>query len=198
MQITNHTLTIDSVSIDLPKLAVDTTVHVWTVPTEYRGNGYFVSAQIPGQPMEIPACDGRETVYLGKLALEADAAAALQAAKDAATQAARDSCQTVLASLATRFSDLERQTWERQLAEAAAILQDAAPTKAKYPVIGGIIEVTGESFSDFAMAVQANNEAWSAASANVIGQRQKLVAQIKACETIADVTAVETTITLPS
>lgn len=129
---------------------------------------------------------------------EAYAAAQVQAAKDVAIQAARDSCQAALVSLATRFSDLERQTWERQLAEATAILQDAEPTKAKYPVIGGIIEVTGETFSDFAMAVQANNEAWSAASAGIIGQRQKLVAQIKAATTVAEVAAVGTTITLPS
>lgn len=148
-------------------------------------------------PPELADGVWRQTWVVSEIPAE-EYAAKVTAAKDAAIQAAKDSCQAVLVSLATRFSDLERQTWERQLAEATAILQDTAPTKAKYPVIGGIIEVTGETFSDFAMAVQANNEAWSAASANIIGQRQKLVAQIKAATTVAGVAAVGTTIILPS
>lgn len=122
----------------------------------------------------------------------------LDALKAAAIETARDNCQAALASLASRFSDLERQTWSAQLAEAEAILQDTSPTAEKYPVIGGIIAVTGETFAAFAMAVQANNEAWSATSANIIGQRQSLVAKIKDCSKPSELRVLDLSVTVPA
>ncbi len=122
----------------------------------------------------------------------------LDALKAAAIETARDNCQAALASLASRFSDLERQTWSAQLAEAEAILQDTSPTAEKYPMIGGIIAVTGETFAAFAMAVQANNEAWSATSANIIGQRQSLVAKIKDCSKPSELRVLDLSVTVPA
>lgn len=57
MRIENHRLITESATIDLPHLAMPTTVHVWTVPTEYRAEGLFVAIQHPGEPEEVPACD---------------------------------------------------------------------------------------------------------------------------------------------
>jgi len=122
----------------------------------------------------------------------------MDALKTAAIETARDNCQAALAALASRFSDLERQTWSAQLAEAEAILQDTSPTAEKYPVIGGIIAVTGETFAAFAMAVQANNEAWSATSANIIGQRQSLVAKIKNCSKPSKLRELDLSVTVPA
>lgn len=84
MQIINHQLQVAGAVVDLPKLAVGATAHVWTVPTVYRDNGYFVSVQSAGEPLEIPACDGREVEYLGSLPLEAATEAVLEAEKVAA------------------------------------------------------------------------------------------------------------------
>lgn len=88
MQIIDHTLTIGETTVDLPRLSMDATVHAWTVPVAYRDNGYFVSVQPTGHPMEIPACDGRDAQYLGSAPLPADpavvAAEALAGAKAAA------------------------------------------------------------------------------------------------------------------
>lgn len=196
MQITDHTLTINSVSIDLPKLAVDATVHVWTVPVAYQSNGYFVSVQVPGQPMEIPACDGREIAYLGSLPLEADAGAELAQAQKDAISAAASALDAALAPYAARFGVLERETWGAQLAEAKAIMADPTLTADQYPAIAGIIAVTGETAGDFAAAVIKNNEDWLRIAANAAGQRQKIVAQIKTCTTVAEVEAVSTAITV--
>jgi hypothetical protein len=116
---------------------------------------------------------------------------------------AADACQAVLDPLAARFPGHETKTWEKQKAEAEAILAgDTDQTIEKYPTIGGIIAVTGEAWGAFAMAVDANNQRWTAVVANVAGQRQRFVAAIKAVAakdgaTVADVLAVDMTITLP-
>lgn len=57
MRIENHQIITETATIDLPCLAAPTTVHVWTVPTDYRPDGLFVSVQRPGEPEEVPACD---------------------------------------------------------------------------------------------------------------------------------------------
>lgn len=111
---------------------------------------------------------------------------------------AKAACDAVLATVADRFSDYERQTWNAQLAEAKALLADPTLTAASYPTIAGIIAVTGEGVGDFAAAVLKNDEDWTLASAHVIGQRQAAVARIKACDTVAAVLAVSLDIALPA
>jgi hypothetical protein len=118
-----------------------------------------------------------------------------QAARIAQAKAAADA---VLAPLATRFSDYERQTWGAQLAEAQAILADPALAADKYPTIAGIVAVTGESVADFAAAVLKNNEDWTRVTANVIGQRQALCAGVKACATLEEVLAFPVAVALPA
>lgn len=111
---------------------------------------------------------------------------------------AKSACDTVLAPLAARFSEYERQTWGAQLSEAKALLADPTLTAASHPTIAGIIAVTGEAAADFAAAVLKNDEDWTLTSANVIGQRQAIVAKIKDCDTVAAVLAVDVSITLPA
>lgn len=69
LTIQNTTLTIalaaGLVHTNLPAVAVDSTVHAWAVPTDYRADGVFVSVQTPGQPQEVPACDFAACTYLG-------------------------------------------------------------------------------------------------------------------------------------
>lgn len=94
--IVDHQLRIDDVAIDIPRLATAALVHAWSVPTTYRDNGYFVAVQAAGQPLEIPACDGRDAQYLGQISLEADAEAVLAGEKAAACgrlNAKRDALQ---------------------------------------------------------------------------------------------------------
>lgn len=62
--INNQLLAEDGVTViaELPKLAHDTTVNVWAVPTEYQENGYFVATG-----NVIPACDHDEPVFSEEL-----------------------------------------------------------------------------------------------------------------------------------
>ena len=94
LNIENHTLTIDDVTIDLPHLPKPATVKVWRVPTEYRENGVFVAVTVDGDPEEIPACDLTQCEFVGAGRLEAHPEAALQAAK------------------AERIADIKRQAAE--------------------------------------------------------------------------------------
>jgi hypothetical protein len=67
-------------AIALPTLAVASTVCVWAVPADYRADGLFISARIPGVAQDIPACDLAACTLLGELDLEPDATAVEAAA----------------------------------------------------------------------------------------------------------------------
>lgn len=120
----------------------------------------------------------------------------------ARTLEAAAAAQAALAPLAARFPEHETKTWPAQLAEAALILSDPEPSIEKYPAIGEIISVTGESWRDFALSVQANDAAWTKISCNVAGQRQKFVMELanvakKDGVTVADILAIPLSISLP-
>lgn len=80
--IIDQEMVIGEVRLPLPKLARDVVVHAWAVPVTYRETGYFVSMQMPGQPMELPACAAIDATYMGSLPMEADAETARAAALD--------------------------------------------------------------------------------------------------------------------
>ena len=74
MEIINHQLiNDDTVLAELPRLAVNALVRVWSVPTEYQESGYFVSAD-----NTIPACDHGDPVFIGELEADADAVIAAE------------------------------------------------------------------------------------------------------------------------
>jgi hypothetical protein len=80
LTITDHRLVITegatSTEIPLAKAAADSLVHAWSVPTDYRETGYFVSVQQTGKAREIPACDQNHANYLGSAEYPADPATA--------------------------------------------------------------------------------------------------------------------------
>jgi hypothetical protein len=184
--VTNGVATID--------IDVDGTTYSWTV------GGIVGIADVQSHlsaNADTYRADVRTALGMGRV-LEVVVEPTLAEAQAAAISAAAAACDAALAPLAARFGVLERLTWERQLAEAKAVLADPTLTADKYPTIAGIIAVTGETVADFAAAVLKNNEDWTAVSANVVGQRQALVARIKACTEPADVAAIPISITLPS
>jgi hypothetical protein len=155
-----------------------------------HGDGAVVNA--PTGCLILPVPDGTPVEIGQAWEVTVDEAVAARV-KEAAS-----ACSAVLAPLRARFSDGEELTWKAQLDEARAILADPDLPESDYPTIAGIIAETHEDKGTFAMAVVANNEAWTAATASAIGQRQAIVARIKACQTVADVLAADMTITLPT
>ncbi|WP_428562300.1 MAG: hypothetical protein ACP59X_21035 [Solidesulfovibrio sp. DCME] len=119
-------------------------------------------------------------------------------------------CDAVLTPLAARFPIWETKTWDKQLAEAKALLADPTLADAPnpdsddpekrvdhIPTIRGITAVTREDVGQFAISVLANDETWTAIVSNVAGQRQVFVARLNDCTTVADVLAVPLAISLP-
>lgn len=77
----NHVLIDGEPVSELPRIAVDTRVHVWSVPTDYRPDGLFIAIQRPGEPEEVPACDLRACRRLESMDYPADPGAVLDALK---------------------------------------------------------------------------------------------------------------------
>ena len=166
MQLTDHTLTIGGHTETIPTLAVDATVHAWSVPTTYRESGYYISVQQLGDPMDVPACDGRDVQYLGALALEADEGAkAAKVEEDLATAKAA-ACATIDARAeALRLTVLtpgagQMAAYQAKEAQAAAFLQDGTPTEVEYPDIFNEIGITADSAAEVAAAILAAAEKW--------------------------------------
>jgi hypothetical protein len=115
--ISDNTLTIDGAEITLTPQPVDTQVHAWSVPSHYRAGGYFVSVQAPGAPLERPACDSREALYLGAVEFPADADAALNAWR--ATQSISKLAARLTLQNNTAYAGEYANEWERSQAIAA-------------------------------------------------------------------------------
>uniref|UniRef100_I2Q2M3 DUF4376 domain-containing protein n=1 Tax=Desulfovibrio sp. U5L TaxID=596152 RepID=I2Q2M3_9BACT len=168
MQIVNHQLQIEDIVIDLPRLAVAAQVHAWAVPAAYRDNGHFVSVQVAGQPMEIPACDGRDAQYLGALALEADAGAALAAAK-AGAAARIDAQAEVLCNQVVTPGSAQMARYQRKEAiarsylaalTAGALPADEAARAEAYPAVFGEVGITADTPEAVARTIVAMADAW--------------------------------------
>lgn len=129
----------------------------------------------------------------------------LEAAKASRIAQATAACSAVLAPLSVRYCPYERDTWTEQVAQAQALLAD--PTLETPPanendldpvsILRSITAYSGESMPALAMAILKNRERWLVVSGIAIGQRQAIENKVKACATVADVLAVDMTITLP-
>lgn len=88
LKIEDQTLTVNRgesiATMELPPVAVDALVRVWSVPTDYRESGLFVAIATPGQPEEIPACETAAAQLLGEVGYPASQALQRQEAKTAA------------------------------------------------------------------------------------------------------------------
>ena len=118
----------------------------------------------------------------------------VEQAKTAGIEQATALCDAVLAPLGREYGAYEMATWDQQYSEALAYKAD--PT-ADVPLLASMCVARGVSIATLADRVVANRNAWVALTGNVIGQRQRIVDQISAAETVEAVMAVDMTITLP-
>lgn len=79
---------------------------------------------------------------------------------------------------AERYCAGERLTWEAQLEEAKAYL--AAPDTAVTPGLDAMVARSGESKAVLAQEIMDNKTAWTVAALDIVGQRQKLTADLEA------------------
>ena len=119
----------------------------------------------------------------------------VEQAKAARIAQATALCDAVLAPLGREYGAYEMATWDQQYSEALAYKAD--PT-ADVPLLASMCVARGVSIATLADRVIANRNAWVSLTGNVIGQRQRIVDQISAAETVEEVLAVDLTITLPA
>lgn len=102
--------------------------------------------------------------------------------------------QAILAPLGAQYCDLERQTWEQQAAEAAAVTANpAAPT----PLLTPIAAARGMDVPTLAARILANKESWKVVSGAIVGQRLAYQDQLDAATKVEAVQAIQVAYRLP-
>jgi hypothetical protein len=185
--LTDHTLTLGDYREDLPRLSTPARVHVWSVPTEYRPSGYFVSVQADGQPIELPACSAADAQWLTSLELPVDTAAQQGAARAERLAAANADADRLLTELSATYPDREVISWDQQIREATAYTVDATVAT---PLLSALAAARGVALADLVQKVMAKASSFSAASGRILGARQRLEDQLGAAETIEAIAAV--------
>ncbi|EHJ49483.1 hypothetical protein DFW101_3485 [Solidesulfovibrio carbinoliphilus subsp. oakridgensis] len=131
-----------------------------------------------------------------------EVAEALARAKGAKIAEARAACDAVLDPLGTEYGAWEKQTWDQQATEAAALMADPTletNTSAgdKIPCIRSMAAARGMPVAELAQRILANREAWLQISGAVIGQRQAIYDRVQAATTAEEVATIDVTIALP-
>lgn len=185
--ITDRTLTAGAHTEILPSLPYDTTVDVWSVPTDYRESGIFTTVQLQGQPPELPACDIAAAQLLDTLLLPADPAAQLDRARTERLTGINADADALVGELADTYPEREIQSWPQQVKEAEALALSPA---ADAPLLSALAVARGVDRADLAARVLAKASAYAAASGAIIGARQRLEDLLSAAETLDELSAV--------
>lgn len=187
MKIENGALIVGDASLPLQSLAVDTVVHAWRVPTDYRADGVFVTVAQPGQPLEFPACDQGQVEYLGELQLPASEALQLQGAREARIADINAACERALAALSQAYPAGEVQSWSQQVKEAEALAADPATP---VPLLDAIAAARGLTAAELGARVLQKTAAYATLSGELIGRRQAAEDALATAETLEAIEAV--------
>lgn len=187
MQITDHVLTIDDYTEELPRLSKPATVTAYQVPVEYRASGYFVAVTPSGDIPEVPACDSNDAVLIGTLELSADEAEQLKQAKTERLELITAECDKVLSVTKTSYPQGEVESWPQQVKEAEALAVDP---QTETPLLSAIATYRGLEVTELAARVKAKSDAFSQISGTIIGKRQALEDALSAATTPDEVSVV--------
>lgn len=129
-------------------------------------------------------------------------AEALEEARAAKIAAAAAACDAVLDPLGREYGAWEKQTWDQQAFEAAALMADPTletNTSAgdKIPCIRSMAAARGMTLAELAQRILFNRERWLQISGAVIGQRQAIYDRVQAVTTVGEVKAITVAISLP-
>lgn len=98
-----------------------------------------------------------------------------------------EACDAALNALTASYPEIERLTFDKQEAEARALL---ANPESPAPLLAPIASARGVDVVGLAMKVVAKADAFAATCGRVVGQRQKFEDQIMAAGTLEAVAAV--------
>lgn len=103
-------------------------------------------------------------------------------------------CDAALAALTSSYPSSELLTFDKQEAEARALLADP---EASTPFLTPLATARGMAVEELAQKVIAKADAFTTASGHVIGLRQKDEDRLKAAQTVEDVAAIVPEYALP-
>lgn len=187
--ITNHVLFANGEQIqELPKLAKDAVVRVWTVPADYSASGYFVDVQQSGGVPTVPACDSSTIALVAMLELEASEEAIVAQAKRERLTQGNQAAERYLSILSKSYPQGEVSSWPQQVKEAEDLANN--PTTAETPLIDALAVSRNVPRDDLATRILIKTEQYAVASGAIIGTRQRFEDLLDAAETHDDVLAV--------
>lgn len=173
MQIVDGALVVNTNGLNVTKLLPPVTrnakVKVWSVPTDYREDGVFLSVTEAGEDEEVPACNHIDTIYLGELTLEAGDGAKLAALKSAKLAEINNAFNAAMADLAKDYPEYEIKSWPQQVKEAEAY--NANP-QTDVPLLASIANQRSITVAELANRVLANASTYSVSAGVLIGRRQ--------------------------
>lgn len=103
-------------------------------------------------------------------------------------------CDAALASLTASYPSSELLTFDKQEAEARALMADP---EAATPFLTTLAAARGMTVEELAQKVIAKTDAFTAASGYVIGLRQKDEDRLKAAQTVEEVAAITPNYAIP-
>jgi len=136
--------------------------------------------------VDLPDSDGAAV----RAILAGQALTQAKTAKNIEIMAAADAIRV---QMMADYSDLEQSSFPYQLADAVAWTADnTRPT----PWLSAMATARGTTVAILAPKVIANNTAWTAVAASIIGQQQKYQDALTAATTVAEVEAINPTYTV--
>lgn len=188
--IENRALLIDGVQIkELPRLARPASVTVWSVPTDYMSDGYYIDVTPRGLTQSVPACDSSQTVLLDVLELEADETAMADEARAERLAQVNEEANELLSQLDAAYPDREVLTWDQQVKEAEARQADA---QASVPLLAALAQYRAIDVDLLAAKVLEKSMLYKVASGQIMGARQWVEQELEAAQTHEEVLQVPT------
>lgn len=188
--IENRALLIDGVQIkELPRLARPASVTVWSVPTDYMSDGYYIDVTPRGLTQSVPACDSSQTVLLDVLELEADENAMADEARAERLAQVNEEANELLSQLDAAYPDREVLTWDQQVKEAEARQADA---QASVPLLAALAQYRDIDVDLLAAKVLEKSMLYKVASGQIMGARQWVEQELEAAQTHEEVLQVPT------
>lgn len=190
IKIEDRVLLINGAAVqEMPSLARAALVTIYSVPTDYRSNGYFVDVTPHGETPSIPACATADAVLLASIDLEADPVAMAADARAARLAHANEEADRLLEQLDANYPGREVLTWDQQVKEAEALKADP---DASVPLLTALAQYRDIDVDLLATKVLEKSMLYKVASGQIMGARQWVEQELEAAETHEDVLQVPT------
>jgi hypothetical protein len=191
MKIENNQLIVEvngvEIVTDIESDACDRYINAWSVPSDYREEGLFLSYSTSKTPHEVPACKQSSVKFLGAMLVPASNEMAIANAKHLKIAEINAACDRQSRSIKSSYPEAEVLSWPQQVKEAESLLSSPS---ASAPLLTALADARGITVPDLAELVIAKANAFSVVMGEIIGKRQHLEQLVQSMDSIGDIEAV--------